>query len=147
MLQVKGITPDLYYGTSLDGSRAGLRDCISAYSFGAVLDINTARAESMIAIGIDPEDAANIVRGRATHAILDYKELAGIQQALGPAGARLIIGGNTMFTFRATAQLLQPDGRYSDMRRTVAALVKRWDPGNKENKNPGFEVVRWYDRT
>ena len=30
LLLVKEITPDLYYGTSLDGSRAGLRDCVSA---------------------------------------------------------------------------------------------------------------------
>ena len=147
MLQLKGVTPDLYYGTSLDGSRAGLRDCLSAFAAGGSLDINTARAESMIAIGIDPEDAANIVKNRATHPILDYKELAGIQLSLGPAAARLRIGGNTMFTLRATARLRQPDGRFSDMRRTVAALVKRWDSPNTANKNPGFEVVRWYDRT
>ncbi len=147
MLQLKGVTPDLYYGTSLDGSRAGMRDCLSAFSAGGSLDINTARAESMIAIGIDPEDAANIVKNRAAHPILDYKELAGIQLSLGPAGARLRIGGNTMYTLRATARLRQPDGRFSDMRRTVAALVKRWDSGNKDNKTPGFEVVRWYDRT
>jgi general secretion pathway protein K len=147
MLQLKGVTPDLYYGTSLDGSRAGLRDCLSAFSGGGSLDINTARAESMIAIGIAPEDAANIVKSRATHPILDYKELGGIQLSLGPAGARLRIGGNTMFTLRATARLRQPDGRFSDMRRTVAALVKRWDSDNRSNKNAGFEVVRWYDRT
>jgi hypothetical protein len=52
-----------------------------------------------------------------------------------------------MFTLRATARLRQPDGRLSDMRRTVAALVKRWDPDNKLNKDSGFEIVRWYDRT
>ncbi len=147
MLQLKGVTPDIYYGTSLDGSRAGLRDCLSAFAGGGSLDINTARAETMIAIGIAPEDAANIVRNRATHAILDYRELAGIQQSLGPAGVRLRIGGNTMYTLRAMARLRQPDGRLSDLRRTVAALVKRWDSDNKVNKSPGFEVVRWYDRT
>ena len=147
LLQVKGVTPDLYFGTSLDGSRAGLRDCLSAYAAGGPVDINTARAESMIGVGLAPEDAAAIVRNRAGHAILDFQELASIQQSLGPAGLHLRIGGNSMFTLRATARLRQPDGRLSDMRRTVAALVKRWDPDNKLNKDSGFEIVRWYDRT
>jgi general secretion pathway protein K len=146
MLLVKGITPDLYYGTSLDGSRAGLRDCLSAFSAGGVLDINTARAEAMMAIGIGAEDAATIVRSRATHPVLDYRELGSIQTSLGIAGQRLRIGGNTMFTLRATARMREPDGKLSDLRRTVAALVKRWLPGNPQGKAPGFEVVRWYDR-
>jgi general secretion pathway protein K len=146
MLLVKGITPDLYYGTSLDGSRAGLRDCLSAYSLGGVVDINTARAETLIAVGIQPEDAATIVRSRATHPILDYRELGPLQTGLGLAGQRLRIGGNSMFTLRATARMREPNGRLSDLRRTVAALIKRWLPGNPLGKAPGFEVVRWYDR-
>jgi general secretion pathway protein K len=146
MLLVKGITQDLYYGTSLDGSRAGLRDCLSVYSAEGGVDIDTARAETMIAIGLSPEDAATIVRSRATHPILDYRELGPLQTALGIAGQRLRIGGNTMFTLRATARLREPNGKLSDLRRTVAALVKRWLPGNKQGKQPGFEVVRWYDR-
>ena len=147
LLQVKGITPDLYFGASLDNSRAGLRDCLSVYSNGGSLDVNTARPESMVALGISPQDAATIVRSRAEHAILDYKELGDIQQSLGPAGGRLRIGGSTMFTLRATAQLKQPDGKLSDMRRTVAALVKFIDSGDKQGRPPGVAVVRWYDRT
>jgi len=147
LLLVRGVTPDLYYGTSLDGSRAGLRDCLSAYAAGGSIDINTARIESMIAVGISPEDAAAIVTRRAARPIFDYQELGQIQLSLGLAGSHLRIGGNTMFTLRATARLRQPDGKMSDLRRSVAALVKRWDTPNPENKNPGFEVVRWYDRT
>jgi general secretion pathway protein K len=146
LLQVKGVTPDLYYGTSLDGSRAGLRDCLSAHTYGGVLDINTTRPETMIATGIAPEDAAAIVRSRATHPILDYKELGSIQQSLGLAGSRLGIARGSLFTLRATARLRQPDGSLSNMQRTVAALVKQWIPGNKMNRPAGFEVVRWYDR-
>jgi hypothetical protein len=123
-----------------------LRDCASAFASEGGIDINTARAETMVAIGISPEDAATIVKSRAEHPILDYKELAPIQQSLGPAGARLRIGGNTMYTLRATARLRQPDGRLSDLRRTASALVKFFSPGNKQGKAPGFEVVRWYDR-
>jgi general secretion pathway protein K len=142
LLLVNGITPDLYYGTSLDNSRAGLRDCISVFSGGGAVDINSARAETFVAIGISPADAAAIVQSRARHPVLDYTQLAAIQQSLGPAGARLGMGGQSMYTLRAVARPRQPDGRLSDLRRTVAALVK-FRPG----KVPGFDVVRWYDRT
>jgi general secretion pathway protein K len=146
LLLVRGITPDLYYGTSLDGSRAGLRDCVSAYTSDGALDINTARPETMIAAGISQADAATIVESRAQHPILDFREFAAIQSSLGPAGQRLRLGGNTMYTLRATARLRTPDGKLSDMRRTVAALVKFFRPGNPQNKPAGIEVVRWYDR-
>jgi hypothetical protein len=87
-----------------------------------------------------------LVRRRAEHPILDYKELAEIAQSLGPAGYRLRIGGQTMYTLRATARMRQPDGRLSDLRRTVAALVKFYLPNNTQKRPAGFEVVRWYDR-
>jgi general secretion pathway protein K len=147
LLLVKGITPELYYGDSLDGSRAGLRDCISAYSSGGALDVNSVRRETLVAAGISPEDAETIVRSRAEHPVLDYRELAAIQQSLGPAGSRLRLGGQAMYTLKATARLRQPDGRLSDMRRTVAALGKFNRPGNRQGRPPGFDIVRWFDRT
>jgi general secretion pathway protein K len=137
LLLVKGITPDLYYGTSLDGSRAGLRDCLSPFTVGGALDVNTARRETMIAMGVAPEDAAAIVRTRADHPI-DYKELAVIQASLGPSGGALRVGGNSMFTLRATARMRNADGKLSDLRRTVGALIK--------STKDGYETVRWYDR-
>jgi general secretion pathway protein K len=137
LLLVRGITPDLYYGTSLDGSRAGLRDCVSPFASSVAVDVNTARAETMIAVGVSPEDAAAIVNRRAVHP-LDYKDLGEIQLSLGPAAARLRIGGYSMFTLRATARLRNADGKLSDLRRTVAALVVRM--------GPTFETVRWFDR-
>ena len=70
LLLVKGITPDLYYGASLNPNRAGLRDCVSVYGTTGPLDINTARAETIIAAGIAAEDAATIVRSRAEHPVL-----------------------------------------------------------------------------
>jgi len=137
LLLIRGITPDLYYGTSLDGSRAGLRDCVSPYSGGGSLDVNTARAETMIAVGISPPDAAAIVRTRSEH-VIGQRELASIQTSLGPVGQRLWFGGRTMYTLRATARMRGPDGKLSDLRRTVAALVTK--------RLPDFVVVRWYDR-
>lgn len=146
LLLVNGITPDLFYGTSIDNSRAGLRDCVSVFGGGGAVDINTARLETFVAVGIDPVDAAAIVQNRAQHPVLDYTELASIQQSLGPSGVHLTLGGQTMFTLRATARMRQPDGRLSDLRRTVAALIKFNYPGNRQGKPPGVEVVRWYDR-
>jgi general secretion pathway protein K len=146
LLLVNGITPDLYYGTSLDNSRPGLRDCVSVFGSGGAVDINTARAETLVAVGLSPAEAAAIVQSRAQHPVLDAGQLAEIQQSLGPAGQHLRFGGDSMYTLRATARLRQPDGKLSDLRRRVAALVKFHYPGNRQRKAPGFEVLRWYDR-
>jgi general secretion pathway protein K len=146
LLLVKGMTAELYYGSSLDGRRAGLRDCLSVYGSAGSVDINTAQQATLQAVGLEAADAATIVASRAQHPILDYKELLEIAQSLGPAGRRLQIGGQSMFTLRATARLRQPGGKLSDLRRTVGALVKFYFSGNKQNKPAGFEVVRWFDR-
>lgn len=147
LLLVKGVTPDLYYGSALDATRAGLRDCVSVYGSGNSVDVNTAQPAVLLAIGVAPADVQTLVRSRAVHPILDYKEMTDVAQALGPAGQRLQIGGKTMYTLRATARLRQPDGKLSDLRRTIAALVKFNLPGNADKKPVGFEVLRWYDRT
>lgn len=146
MLLVRGITPDLYYGTSLDGSRAGLRDCISASTIGGALDVNFARRETLVAIGLAPQDAEAVVNRRNVRPFVDYRDLEPLRQALGPAGARLGFGSPNMVTFRATARVRQPDGKLSDLRRTVAALVKYFYPGNAQGRPPGAEIVRWYER-
>jgi type II secretory pathway component PulK len=147
LLLVKGMTTELYYGSSLDNRRAGLRDCLSVYGSGGAVDINTAQPAALVAVGLSPIDADTIVKNRGQHPVLDYKELSDISQSLGPAGTRLLIGGQTMYTLRATARLRQADGRLSDLRRTVGALVKFHFPGDKGTSQPGFEVLRWYDRT
>jgi len=146
LLLIKGMTAELYYGNSLDGSRPGLRDCLSVYGSTYSVDINTSQRPTLEAVGIDAADADTIVSSRARHPVLDYKELRGIADSIGPAGRRLMIGGRSMFTLRATARLRQPDGKLSDLRRTVAALVKFYFPGNTEHKPVKFEVVRWFDR-
>jgi general secretion pathway protein K len=146
LLLVKGMTAELYYGSSLDSRRSGLRDCLSVYGSAGAVDINTAQKATLQAVGLTEADAGTIVGSRAQHPVLDYKELADIAQSLGPAGTRLLIGGQTMFTLRATARLRQPDGKLSDLRRTVSALVKFYFPGNSRQQPEGFEVVRWFDR-
>jgi len=146
LLQVKGMTAELYYGSALDNSRAGLRDCVSVYGSAGAVDINTAKRATLQAVGLSAADAETIVKSREAHPVADYKELSEIAQALGPAGMRLGLGGQTMYTLRATARLKQPDGKLSDLRRTVGALVKFYFPGNTDQKPVGFDVVRWFDR-
>jgi general secretion pathway protein K len=148
LLLVQGITPGLYYGTSLDGGTSGggaLRDCVSVYGSTGV-DVNTARRETMIALGIPPADADAIVQRRRQTPFLDPQQFAQLQLSLGPAGNTLRIGGNTMYTLRATARLKTAGGALSEMRRSVGALTKFYFPGNMAEKPPGYEIVRWYDR-
>ena len=145
LLLIQGMTNDIYFGDSMNGSRPGLRDCVSVYGGNGSVDINTAQAATMIAVGLNPEDAAAVVRRRSQHPITDPREMAEIQQALGPAGSHLSMGGGSLYTLRATARLRTADGKLSDMRRTVSALVKFHVQGNKQNLR-GFEVINWYDR-
>ncbi len=149
LLLVQGITPDLYYGTSLDGGAAGghsaLRDCVSTFGSSAV-DVNTARRETMIALGVPPADVDAIIERRRRAPFLDPQDFLQLQTALGPAGQRLRIGGNTIYTLRATVRLKTAGGGLSAMRRSVGALVKFYFPGNMAGKPPGYEVLRWYDR-
>ncbi len=147
LLLLQGMTHGLYYGESLDGSQAGLRDCLSVFGSDYSVDVNWAQPATMQAIGLAPEDAQAIVQHRTEHPIATYLELASIQQALGPVGQRLALGGHSMFTLRAIARMKQPDGKLSDLRRTVAALVQFSFPDNGKGKPAGYQVLRWFDRT
>ena len=147
LLLLKGMTPGLYYGESLDGSQAGLRDCLSVFGSAWSVDVNSAQPATLEAVGLSPDDAMAITQRRALRPVADYIELAALQQSLGASGQRLILGGNSMFTLRATARLKQADGKLSDLRRTIAALVQINFPGNTRKQFPGYQVIRWFDRT
>jgi general secretion pathway protein K len=146
LLLIKGMTPGIYYGESLDDSRAGLRDCLSVYGSYSAVDINFAEPATLQAIGLSPDDARAIVQRRNAQPFDTYTALNDLQKELGPVGTRLSLGGQTMFTLRATARLKQPDGKLSDLRRTVAALVQFTFPGNVKNKAAGYQVIRWFER-
>ena len=143
----KGMTPGLYYGESLGDSQAGLRDCLSVYGSDYAVDVNSAQPATLQAVGLSPDDAHAVVQRRTIRPFVDYNELADLQKALGPSGLRLALGGQSMYTLRATARLKQPDGKLSDLRRTIAALVQFNLPGNSRNKPVGYQVIRWFDRT
>jgi hypothetical protein len=51
------------------------------------------------------------------------------------------VGGNAIYTLRATARLRLPNGALSDERRSVAAMVKFLGKGFDES----YHILRWYD--
>jgi len=150
LLLVRGITQDLFYGTwDRDESvqpprltqRIGLRDCVSVYSNGSY-DVNYSPIPVLLATGIPPEAVAAIAAQRRIQPFPNNIALRQFVQNMGPAAARLSVGGASMFTLRATARPRIPNGPLSDLKRSVSALVK-FNPGESGEL---FHIVRWYDR-
>ena len=144
LLPIRGMTPELYYGTyERDPQsarlvpRGGLRECVSVFGATDRFDINTAHPAVLATAGVPPDLVAAIVERRRAQRFVSLAEIA----SLGPAVNRLRIGGNTMYTLRATARLKLPDGQMSDLRRTVAATVKFMPTG----ADAPYHVVRWYE--
>jgi len=152
LLSVKGVTPDLFYGTwqpTPEGTpqrllpRTGLRDCVSVFGSTTQFDVNTAAPAVLAAIGVPPAAVAALVQQRRVHAFQTPADLESISQMTGPGFGRLRIGGNSIFTLRSTARLRLMNGQLSDLRRTVAAEVKFMPPGYDSS----YHVLRWYDTT
>ena len=146
VLLVNGMTPELFYGTYVrdpEGRlvrRSGLRDCLSVYGANAGYDVNAADPALLLSIGIPPEAVERILAIRNQGPIL-RDDVNRVREIAGPAGAKLMAGGNTIFTLRATGRVRLQDGRLSDMRRTVAATVKFLSTGSR----PPYQILRWYD--
>jgi len=146
LLLVEGVTPDLFYGSYTRDAqgklvgRAGLRDCLSVFGTQSTLDANTVQPAVMQAIGIDAASAAAIVAYRSARVIKDTQQISSFL-AGSEAGGRLGVVPRSVATLRATASLRLSNGQYSDVRRSVAALIKFLGPGY----NPPYHVMRWYD--
>lgn len=150
LLEVRGITPDLFYGTwqtMPEGwqqhmfLRNGLRDCVSIFGTSGQFDINSAAPAVLAAVGVPPEGVAAIVRQRGVRAFHNADDMAAFASIAGPGFLHLRIGGNSIFTLRSTARVRLVNGQLSDMRRTVAALVKLMPAGY----DAPFHILRWYD--
>ena len=149
LLLVRGITPELFYGTwERDESakpprltqRIGLRDCVSTYANGS-LDVNTTPLPVLLATGLPADAAAAIVEQRRIQPFPNTGAVRVFTQNMGPSASRLAVGGASMFTLRATARPRSASGVPSDMRRTVSALIKLAPADGSL-----FHIVRWYDR-
>ncbi len=146
LLLVKGMTPELFYGTyERDTSgrlvpRPGFRDCLTVYGTG-MLDVNFAAPAAFAAIGVPPDTVSAIVDFRKHDFFRTREQLAGIAQGV-PGFERLTIGGGSTLTFRAAAHLKRPDGSISPDARGAAALVKfPTSPRPTER----YTILRWYD--
>lgn len=146
LLAVNGVTPDIYYGTYVRDTsmnppqlvpRGGLKDCLSVYGVTSGLDVNGAAPAAMLAMDVPADVVAEIVARRPFLTAKDFGEfLAGH-----PGVTGLRMGGNKIFTLRATANLRAADGKPSDLHRSVAETLLF-----QANKYPPIVVMRWYDR-
>jgi len=153
LLLVKGITPDLFYGTYIPAEgegaaadappltvRDGLADCLTVYGSGAQVDANTARPAVLAAVGLAPEAIQALIARRRLAPFTD-PQLRAFLTSIGAPSSRLRVGGNSILTLRATATLRLADGRLSDLKRTVAAQVKYMPAQFAEP----IHFLRWYD--
>lgn len=147
LMLVAGVTTELFHGAyerDPEGRlfpRSGLKRCLSVWGANDRFDALGAEPAVLVAAGVPPEAAAALVRVRRENPLIFATQPALLNQIAGPAAGRLRIGGNSIYTLRATATLRLPDGRLSDIRRSVAATVKF----NQDGQRPPFETLRWYE--
>ncbi len=154
LLLVKGITPDIFYGTYVPAAeteagaatgprlvpRGGLIDCLSVYGAKDRVDANTAHPAVLAALGVSPYVISALVERRRTSP-MSQQQLSEFIASVGGSMDHLRVEGNSIVTMRATARLFLPDGRLSDLKRTVAAQLKYMPPGSES----GVYMLRWYD--
>jgi general secretion pathway protein K len=162
LLLVKGITPDIFYGTYVPAdegaseaapadtaadanaprlmARDGLADCLTVYGSSNQVDANSAAPAVLAAVGVPP-DAIQALLARRRVAPITDPQLRAFLASIGAPSARLRIGANSIVLLRATARLRLADGQLSDLKRTVAAQVKYMPPQYNEPLN----FLRWYD--
>ncbi len=151
LLSVRGVTPEILYGTYVPAPgdpgpgeprlirRRGLVECLSVFGSKGQVDANTADPAVLAAIGLTPDGVQLVLQQRVVP--LTPERLGALQPALGPAGQNLRLEGNSILTIRATAQVRLANGQLSDMKRTVAAMVKYMPSGYPTP----IHILRWYD--
>jgi general secretion pathway protein K len=147
LLLVKGMTPELFYGTwTRDGQGrlvpiGGLKNCVSIYAVPNNVDVNTAEPAVLATLGINPDAVNAILERRHASPFRNISEVQTFAASGGPGMGKLRVGGGSIYTLRATAQLRTPTGQISDLRRSVSAMLKFREPGH----SPQIETLRWYD--
>ena len=141
-LYLKGMTPDLFHGAHTRDGRGRLvrlgafKDCVSVFGTSGRFDANYADPALLRSMGIPPETVDSIVGFRRQRPFMNGGEIGPVA---GQAASLLRLGGNTIFTFRATARARRGDGRYSDVSRTIAAQIKF----RKPDTPPLVHILRW----
>ncbi len=154
LLLVKGVTPDIYYGTFVPAGeteaadtargrllpRQGLVDCLSVYGAGLGIDASSASPAVLMAAGLSAEAARALVQRRRSQPFTD-QDLRQFLQSVGAPGDRLRVEGFSIVTIYGTGRLRLANGQLSDLKRTVAAQVKYMPPGF----DAPIHILRWYD--
>jgi general secretion pathway protein K len=144
LLLVKGMTPDLYYGSFERDAQGqlqpvgGLADCVTVFGDSGPVDVNTAPPAVLAAVGLSPREVGALVEARRVEPIRSVDVL----RALGlpdPSLARLGVGGDLIYTLRATGRRRTQDGKMSDAVRSVGATV-RLAGGAPED---ACQILRW----
>jgi general secretion pathway protein K len=144
VLFVKGMTPDIFYGTWTRDAAGrllrvgGFRDCVSPQGSLGTYDVVAAEPALLLSIGVPPAGVEQIRILRSQRPLTE-RDFPLLQSLAGPAAGRLRIGGNTIYTFRATARLRGPDGRLTETRRTLSATVKYF----LNPVDPPYQIIRW----
>jgi len=120
----------------------GLIDCLSPFGTKEQVDINSASPAVLAALGVPPAAITQIVERRKTKPF-SPSDFGAIGADLGPGAQMLKAGGNSIATLRATARLRLADGTNSDVKRSVAAMVKFMPPG----WDSPVHILRWWDFT
>jgi general secretion pathway protein K len=135
------MTPDFYYGSyqrDANGQlvrRGGLNECVSIYGAIDRFEINTAHPAVLASLGLTEGQVQAILERRREQPFRPETDFGSY------GSGRLRVGGNSMYTLRSTARLRLPNGQLSDLRRTVAAMVKFMPYGS----DAPYHVMRWYD--
>ena len=156
LLQVRGVTPEIFYGTyvPVQGTpgpdepalvrRSGLVDCLSVYGSRDRVDVNTADPAVLAAIGILSGGGA-IDRARAAHAVVHRRP--GWTDLVPRSGHRaagmLRREGNSILTIRAH--------RAGAAGQRAAFRFEAHGRGQVKYMPTGFDspihILRWYDTT
>jgi len=146
LLSVHGISPELFFGRYVRtpqgelAARAGLKDCLSVYSSGGALDVNTVEAETMLAVGAPPAAVEAVLSMRRAGPIRQ-EQMPLLAPLMGPSFGRFRVGGDSIYTLRATARPRRQDGGISDLRRS-AKLTAVFNPRLYDE---GFSILRRND--
>ena len=141
------MTPELFHGghtRDLQGRlvpSAGLKDCVSVFGSHGQIDANYAEPAVLATLGISPAVIPAFVERRRAEPFRNPNQLAEFARLGGPGFGRLQLGGGTVYTLRASARILLPNGQLSDLRRDAAAMVKL----PAKPTEPAFIILRWYD--
>ena len=94
----------------------------------------------LAAIGLSPMAVTALVEP-GSRTPLTPGAVGAVHAIHGIPGVGLRVDGNSIVTLRATASLRLPNGKFSDLRRTVAAQIKYMPDGY----DAPIHVLRWYD--